>query len=132
MGKELKLYYETHSQLKYITTLGKWEKEFIPKRNWKRGYSACSLAEFITQRDGISKLKTLLSNYYGNVKFESGIVEKSISFDEYRPATQRDLFLEGTINENEKIIVSIEAKVNEDFSGTIHSNIKKQKHDRIP
>jgi hypothetical protein len=116
-----------------ISTKAEWEQAFIQKegskKHWKEGHSAESLAQYFTSPDvdnsnGIAMLRSILSYIgYDDVTLVQAEIEHESKFDHYRNGRMQDLFV--TACANEKIIpICIEAKVNEEFGGTVSKTYK--------
>ena len=54
-------------------------------RHWKKGRSTCSLADFIMNRKGTSRLESVLTDVLGqSVTLEAAVPEYLAQFDTYR------------------------------------------------
>lgn len=104
---------------KEIAATRDWEDWFKSKRDprqWKEGRSACSLADFIINRDGASHLESVLATVLGTrVLLDTGTPELGAKFDSYRNPAQLDLGIWGHTAEGKRLFVGVEAKVDEPF-----------------
>lgn len=104
---------------KEITTTSDWEEWFKSKRDpthSKEGRSACSLADFIINRDGASHLKSVLLTVLGtHVLLDTATPELEAKFDSYRNPAQLDLGIWGHTAEGKSLFVGVEAKVDDPF-----------------
>ena len=112
---------------KEVSTLKDWENAFNDKKHWKEGRSAYSLADFILNRNGLKIIAEKLQQCgIGNIDFLSCDVEASVKFDNYKRKSQRDMVLIGKLENNNKIFITVEAKVDESFGCTIENSLKSQ------
>lgn len=126
-----------------IVDLESWKTAFIevdPKGNWKEGRSACTLAKYFTtpnieESDGIKKIKEYLEALgFSNPKFEYAEIEHPSPFDEYSSPRMQDLVIWGE-SEKGRILVCIEAKVDEEFGNEVLNQAyknAKQEFDKNP
>lgn len=63
--------------------------------------------------------------------FLSCDVEASVKFDKYSRTSQRDMILIGELENREKVFITVEAKVDESFGGTIDCSKTDQKSNRV-
>ncbi len=117
-----------------ITNIEEWKNAFNDDRHWKPGRSAYSLAEFMLskQRNGDQVIKEILDACtFHNFQKTNCYVETSVKFDKYPRPSQRDMVLIGTVNKSEKLFITVEAKVDEEFGGgKIKEAIERQKGNR--
>ena len=95
-------------------------------KDWKKGRSAYSLAEFIMDRKGAAYLKTRISAVLSqHVKLEQATPEYLAKFDSYRGnPSNLDLGITGHVERltlNSSLFVGVEAKVDETFGSTVRS-----------
>lgn len=125
-----------------ITNLESWKTAFIEvdkEDNWKEGRSACTLAKYFTtpnieESDGIKKIKEYFEALgFSNPRFESAEIEHPSPFDEYSSPRMQDLVIWGE-SEKGRILVCIEAKVDEEFGDVLNQAYKnaKQEFDKNP
>lgn len=123
-----------------ITNLESWKTAFIEvdkEKNWKEGRSACTLAKYFTTPNieksyGIKKIKEYLKALgFSNPRFESAEIEHPSPFDKYSRPRMQDLVIKGE-SEKGRILVCIEAKVDEKFGNEVlNQAYKKAKQDKI-
>lgn len=117
----------------------KKSKEDNGKSNWEEGRSACTLAKYFTtpnieESDGIQKIKEYFKALgFSNPKFEYAEIEHPSPFDEYSSPRMQDLVIWGE-SEKGRILVCIEAKVDEEFGNVLNQAYKnaKQEFDKNP
>ena len=125
-----------------ITNLESWKTAFIevdPKGNWEEGRSACTLAKYFTTPNieesyGIKKIKEYFEALgFSNQRFESAEIEHPSPFDEYSSPRMQDLVIWGESKKG-RILVCIEAKVDEEFGDVLNQAYKdaKQEFDKNP
>lgn len=125
-----------------IVDLESWKTAFIEvdkEKNWEEGRSACTLAKYFTtpnieESDGIKKIKEYLEALgFSNPRFESAEIEHPSPFDEYSRPRMQDLVIKGE-SEKGRILVCIEAKVDEEFGDVLNQAYKnaKQEFDKNP
>lgn len=123
-----------------ITNLESWKTAFIevdPKGNWEEGRSACTLAKYFTTPNieesyGIKKIEEYFKALgFSNPRFEYAEIEHPSPFDEYSSPRMQDLVIWGE-SEKGRILVCIEAKVNEKFGNEVlNQAYKKAKQEKI-
>lgn len=123
-----------------IVDLESWKTAFIEvdkKKNWEEGRSACTLAKYFTTPNieesyGIKKIKEYFEALgFSNPKFESAEIEHPSPFDEYSSPRMQDLVIWGE-SEKGRILVCIEAKVDEKFGNEVlNQAYKKAKQEKI-
>lgn len=120
-----------------ITNLESWKTAFIEvdkENNWKEGRSACTLAKYFTTPNieksyGIKKIKEYFEALgFSNPRFESAEIEHPSPFDEYSRPRMQDLVIWGE-SEKGRILVCIEAKVDEEFGDVLNKAYKKAKQE---
>lgn len=98
-----------------IATIDQWRKSVRPS-HWKRGRSACSLADFILQRNGAAHLESRISSVLSQpVRLEQAAPEYAARFDRYEGPARLDLGISGRTDSGERLFVGLEAKVDEPF-----------------
>lgn len=123
-----------------ITNLESWKTAFIEvdkEKNWEEGRSACTLAKYFTTPNieesyGIKKIKEYFEALgFSNPRFEYAEIEHPSPFDEYSSPRMQDLVIWGE-SEKGRILVCIEAKVNEKFGNEVlNQAYKKAKQEKI-
>lgn len=113
-----------------ISNLIEWRSRIFDgtskRKDWKKGRSAYSLAEFIMDRRGAAYLKTSMSAVLSrHVKLEQATPEYLAKFDSY-PGNPSNLDLGITghaerLTLNTSLFVGVEAKVDETFGSTVRS-----------
>ncbi len=104
-----------------IKNINDWEKE-IPKKDWVKGRSAYSLAEFILIENGIEKVKNIIKDILKDeIIIEKGIPEYEVKFDKFGGRGRfHDIGIWGkTKSTNKTFFVGIESKVDESFGQTV-------------
>lgn len=113
-----------------ISTLTEWRSRIFDgtskEKDWKKGRSAQSLAEFIMYRNGVSYLEERISAVLSRqVMLEQAKPEYLAKFDSYPGnPSNLDLGIAGYVKRptlRESLFVGVEAKVNEPFAGTVKS-----------
>lgn len=124
--------YKIRVKNKEISSLKDWENAFNGGKLWKKGRSAYSLADFMLNRNGIKTITEILDRCgFCGIQFLSCDVEASVKFDEYSRTSQRDMILIGELENREKVFITVEAKVDESFGGTIGCSKIDQKSNRV-
>ena len=106
-----------------IKDLSSWEQAFkdvSSEKHWKEGRSAHSLALYFCERDGENELKQLLG--LSDYTIESAEIEHESKFDNYKGrGRMQDLHmvLAKTLDQSDKVVIEIEAKVDESFGSRI-------------
>ena len=104
---------------KAVNGLGDW-KTLISPKYWKPGRSACSLAEFIVDRNGADALRNRVAAVLGEpVVFDKGVPQQEVCFDEYRNGHVHDLGLFGKTKSGKRLFVGVDAKVDEPFGNFV-------------
>lgn len=110
-----------------ITDITSWKNAFIEvdnSKHWKEGRSAHSLATYflspaIEQSLGMLKIKECLNACgYGDVEYTHARIEHESRFDTYRSGRMQDMVI-WTLCGKCRIVVCIEAKVDETFGDTL-------------
>ena len=118
------------SQDQTISNLTEWRSRIFDRtskeKDWKRGRSAHSLAEFIMHRNGASYLEKRISAVLSRqVMLEQAKPEYLARFDSYPGnPSNLDLGITGYLKRSslkEGLFVGVEAKVDETFAGTVRS-----------
>ena len=113
-----------------ISNLIEWRSQIFDgtskEKDWKKGRSAYSLAEFIIDRKGAAYLETRISAVLSqHVKLEQATPEYLAKFDSYRGTPSNlDLGITGHVERltlNTSLFVGVEAKVDETFGSTVRS-----------
>ena len=113
-----------------ISNLIEWRSQIFDgtskEKDWKKGRSAYSLAEFIIDRKGAAYLETRISAVLSqHVKLEQATPEYLAKFDSYRGnPSNLDLGITGHVERltlNTSLFVGVEAKVDETFGSTVRS-----------
>lgn len=108
---------------KILKTVEDWHKYVYTgnkSRNWRPGYSAESLAQYICNNDGIKNIEKVISSILNeDVCIDSATPEKEIHFDKYGHGREHDLAITAKTATGKKVFIGIEAKVNEEFGDTI-------------
>jgi hypothetical protein len=106
-----------------IRTLDEWQQTFAPGNkalHWKEGRSAHALAEFILHRDGINQIKARLQEVLRyDIYFEKAVPEYEVRFDRYGQGRVHDLAIFGQTQQNERLFIGVEAKVDETFNQSV-------------
>ena len=106
-----------------IASLTDWkEKVFVGKKakHWDKGRSAYSLADFVMNKNGIKKINEYVDTVIGaKAIFEIAEPEYQVRFDRYGQGREHDLALWGKTSKGKSLFVSVEAKVDESFNGTV-------------
>ena len=97
-----------------------WGKE-IPQKDWVEGRSAYSLADYVLNKEGLDKFKTILQELLKDeVVFEKAIPEYEVRFDKFGKGRFHDLGVLGKTKSTDKtFFVGIESKVDETFGQTV-------------
>ena len=110
-----------------ITDITSWKNAFIEvdnSKHWKEGRSAHSLATYflspaIEQSLGMLKIKECLNACgYGDVEYTHARIEHESRFDTYKSGRMQDMVI-WTLCGKCRIVVCIEAKVDETFGDTL-------------
>ena len=110
-----------------ITDITSWKNAFIEvdnSKHWKEGRSAHSLATYflspaIEQSLGMLKIKECLNACgYGDVEYTNARIEHESRFDTYRSGRMQDMVIWTQCGKC-RIVVCIEAKVDETFGDTL-------------
>ena len=110
-----------------ITDITSWKNAFIEvdnSKHWKEGRSAHSLATYflspaIEQSLGMLKIKECLNACgYGDVEYTHARIEHESRFDTYRSGRKQDMVIWTQCGKC-RIVVCIEAKVDETFGDTL-------------
>ncbi len=118
------------SQGQRISNLIEWRSRIFDgtskEKDWKKGRSAYSLAEFIMDRQGAAYLETRMSSVLSqHVKLEQATPEYLAKFDSYPGnPSNLDLGITGHVERlpvNASLFVGVEAKVDETFGSTVRS-----------
>ena len=113
-----------------ISNLTEWRSRIFDgtskEKDWKKGRSAQSLAEFIMDRNGASYLEKRISAVLSRqVMLEQAKPEYLARFDSYPGnPSNLDLGITGYLKRSslkEGLFVGVEAKVDEPFAGTVRS-----------
>lgn len=123
-----------------IVDFESWKTAFIEvdkEKNWEEGRSACTLAKYFTTPNieesyGIKKIEEYFKALgFSNPRFEYAEIEHPSPFDEYSSPRMQDLVIWGE-SEKGRILVCIEAKVNEKFGNEVlNQAYKKAKQEKI-
>lgn len=112
---------------KEVSNILEWESAFHDSIHWNEGRSAYSLADFVLNRDGLEKIKAILDDCgFHGLRILSCDVEVPVQFDTYRNCSHRDMVLTGELENFDKVFISVEAKVDEEFGGKIKYALKDQ------
>jgi len=103
-----------------LTSLSAWEQGFIEvddKKHWETGYSAYSLAQFFTERDGQQWLSNLMSDIFNDsFTITDARIEHESKLDTYSGKHRmQDLAIWGSTGTGKKVFCGVEAKVLESF-----------------
>ena len=103
-----------------LTSLSAWEQGFIEvddKKHWETGYSAYSLAQFFTERDGQQWLSNLMSDIFNDsFTITDARIEHESKLDKYSGKHRmQDLAIWGSTGMGKKVFCGVEAKVLESF-----------------
>ena len=103
-----------------LTSLSAWEQGFIEvddKKHWETGYSAYSLAQFFTERDGQQWLNNLMSDIFNDsFTITDARIEHESKLDTYSGKHRmQDLAIWGSTGIGKKVFCGVEAKVLESF-----------------
>ena len=118
------------SQGQRISNLIEWRSRIFDgtskEKDWKKGRSAYSLAEFIMDRQGAAYLETRMSSVLTqHVTLEQATPEYLAKFDSYPGnPSNLDLGITGHVERwpgNASLFVGVEAKVDETFGSTVRS-----------
>ncbi|MFA6831898.1 MAG: hypothetical protein WCR36_06475 [Bacteroidaceae bacterium] len=108
-----------------ISNLSEWQNLVytgIKKKEWKKGSSAYSLADYIINQNGVEEIRTQIARIVNeDVTFEKGCPDYEAHFDDYGRGRAHDLAIWGTTQSGKKLFLGIEAKVNESFGDTIET-----------
>ena len=113
-----------------ISNLIEWRSRIFDgtskEKDWKKGRSAHSLAEFIMDRKGAAYLETRMSSVLSqHAKLEQATPEYLAKFDSYRGnPSNLDLGITGYVERltlRASLFVGVEAKVDETFASTVKS-----------
>ncbi len=98
------------------------------RKHWKKYRSSYSLADFILNRNGISRLETMLSDaLQTKVVLDKAEIEYEVRFDEFGHGREHDLGIWGKTESNQSIFIGLEAKVDEPFGDTVATVYHKAK-----
>jgi len=125
-----------------ICTIKEWETN-VRKTHWKAGRSARTLAEFVigtgsTGQTG-GRMEKILEGICNSIKELDGTVfyeaypEFPVYFDKFAGPRRHDLGVFGATEKEDSVFAGIEAKVDEEFGGTVgdeYAKAKKEKKDR--
>ena len=118
------------SQGQQISNLFEWRSRIFDgtskEKDWKKGRSAYSLAEFIMDRQGTEYLETRISSVLSqHTKLEQATPEYLAKFDSYPGnPSNLDLGITGYVERlalRTSLFVGVEAKVDETFASTVRS-----------
>ncbi|WP_455586665.1 DUF6946 family protein [Bacteroides sp.] len=113
-----------------ISNFKEWEHAFHDSMHWKEGRSAYSLADFVINRNGIERITEILGRCgYIGLQLLSCDIEIPVKFDDYKRPSQRDMILTGKLK-NSRVFITVEAKVDENFSKIIGNSIISQSSHR--
>ena len=112
------------SQERDIITLADWAELFSSprrKRQWRKGRSAYSLADFIMKNSGASRMESVLGEVLGcRVDLETAVPEFRAAFDGFPGnVSNLDLGVQGSTGRDASLFVGVEAKVDETFGNTV-------------
>ena len=118
------------SQGRTISNLSEWRSRIFDgtskEKDWKKGRSAYSLAEFIMDRNGTAYLEKRLSSVLSeHVSLEQATPEYLAKFDSFRgKPSNLDLGITGHVKRLTRragLFIGVEAKVDETFASTVRS-----------
>ena len=104
-----------------IKDMNDWEKVICPK-DWIKGRSAYSLANFVLNKTGLETIKTILQAFLKDeIDFKEAIPEYEVKFDKFGGRGRfHDLGIFGKLkSSNKTIFVGVESKVDEPFGQTV-------------
>ena len=107
-----------------IENIIEWENIFLnnpnKKHQWKIGYSAYELANFMINKNGENVLKIFLEKILEDeLIFIKGHIEYVVKFDNFNHGREHDLGIWAKTKDQKNIFIGIEAKVNEPFYDTV-------------
>lgn len=104
-----------------INNINEWQNA-VPQKDWVKGRSTYSLAQFILEMNGLEHIKHIINELLNdnNIVFEKGIIEHEVKFDNKGKGRCHDLGIWGkTKNSNKTFFIGIESKVDEPFGPTL-------------
>lgn len=113
-----------NSQGNEIVSLEDWAKLYDTprqKHQWKEHRSAYSVADFLINRNGSTRLQSRISSVLSQpIELERAIPEYELRFDEYGRGRIHDLGIFGSSGVDQSVFVGVEAKVDEQFGLSVH------------
>ena len=98
-----------------ISTLDQW-RPHVRREHWRKGRSAYSLADFILNRDGATRIERSISSVLSqSVSLDQGTPEYAARFDRYGGPARLDMGITGRTGAGSSLFVGLEAKVDEPF-----------------
>ena len=111
------------NQGKKITKLEDWAELYAAgnkAKHWKPGRSAYSIAEYVINRNGFSKIAERVSEVLEDeIYLEKAIPELELKFDKYGQGRVHDLGIYGQTSSGKSVFIGVESKVDEPFNRTI-------------
>ena len=105
----------TDSKGGLISDMDQW-RSLVRREHWRRGRSAYSLADFIFNRDGATRIERVISSVLSHpVMFDQGTPEYAARFDRYGGPARLDVGIIGRTGSGSSLFVGLEAKVDEPF-----------------
>ncbi|GHV77446.1 hypothetical protein AGMMS49942_22670 [Spirochaetia bacterium] len=106
-----------------IKSMEDWQRIFTntkKEKHWKEGRSAYSIANFMLNCNGEEKLVNSLKIALNmNIHFDKATPELEVRFDSFGHGREHDLGIWGHTDDNKKVFIGIESKVDEPFDDTI-------------
>ncbi|MBM9514417.1 DUF6946 family protein [Desulfogranum marinum] len=118
-----------------ITNFADWAKIYATpqaSRQWKKGRSAYSAAEFIIHQDGARTIRNRVAEALcHNLKIELVVPEYEVRFDELGRGRVHDIALFGTADNGKTVFIGVEAKVDEPFGALVKDSYLNSKAKQI-
>jgi hypothetical protein len=106
-----------------ITNFADWAKLYATpqaSRQWKKGRSAYSAAEFIIHQDGARIIRNrVVEALCHTLKIERVLPEYEVRFDEFGRGRVHDIALFGTADNGRTVFIGVEATVDETFGALV-------------
>lgn len=106
-----------------LLTLDDWARLYdTPQRakQWKKGRSAWSVAEFVLERNGLDHIARRASQVLeSSLVVQKAIPEYEVRFDAFGRGRVHDLGVSAMTSDGDSVFVGVEAKVDESFGATV-------------
>jgi len=120
------------NQIKNFADWSKLYDTHQASRQWKKGRSAYSAAEFIINRDGASVIQNSVAEAICEpLKIERVVPEYEVRFDKFGRGRIHDIALFGTTDRDKTVFVGVEAKVDETFGALVKDSYLSSKAKQI-